>query len=89
MNHTEKYITNINLCYLQEKQMFCTVYFVIFSRMFEVKTFLPVHKDLKITVMDYDLLSKDDIIGETYIDLENRYLSKYRATCGLPAAYHM
>ena len=57
--------------------------------MFEVKTFLPVHKDLKITVMDKDLLSKDDIIGETELDLENRFLTKYRATVGLPATYNV
>ena len=58
-------------------------------RMFEIKTFLPVHKDLKITVMDKDLLSKDDVIGETEIDLENRFLTKYRATVGLPETYNM
>ncbi|XP_072177496.1 myoferlin-like [Diadema setosum] len=61
----------------------------VFGKMFEVKTFLPVHKDLKITVMDKDLLSKDDIIGETEIDLENRFLTKYRATVGLPESYNI
>ncbi|XP_063963953.1 myoferlin-like [Lytechinus pictus] len=60
----------------------------VFGKMFEVKTFLPVHKDLKVTVMDKDLLSKDDIIGETEIDLENRFLTKYRATVGLPESYN-
>ena len=55
--------------------------------MFELKTILPLHKDLKIGVVDYDLLGSDDLIGETVIDLENRLLSKYRATCGLPKTY--
>ncbi|XP_030841562.1 myoferlin isoform X6 [Strongylocentrotus purpuratus] len=61
----------------------------VFGKMFEIKTFLPVHKDLKITVMDKDLLSKDDIIGETEIDLENRFLTEYRATVGLPETYNI
>lgn len=58
-----------------------------FGKMFEIKTILPLHKDLKVGVMDYDLLGSDDLIGETVIDLENRFLSKYRATCGLPKTY--
>ena len=55
--------------------------------MFELKAKIPLAKDLKVTVMDHDMLFRDDVIGETVIDLENRLLSKYRATCGLPRIY--
>jgi hypothetical protein len=40
-------------------------------------------------IKDYDLLSTDDVIGETTIDLENRFLTKYRATVGLPKTYQV
>jgi len=43
-------------------------------RMFEVQTSIPVAKDLYVKVMDFDLVSADDLIGETIIDLENRFL---------------
>ena len=55
--------------------------------MFEMKAVLPLDKDLLIQIVDYDLIGSDDVIGETRVDLENRYLSKYRATCGLPLTY--
>ena len=57
--------------------------------MFEMKTIIPLAKDLIIRIKDWDLISSDDIIGQTTIDLENRLLSKFRATCGLPLQYNL
>ncbi|XP_064383023.1 myoferlin-like isoform X2 [Halichondria panicea] len=56
----------------------------IFGKMFELPATLPKDHTLTVTVMDWDRLSADDLIGETKIDLENRFLSHHRATVGLP-----
>ncbi|KAM9809263.1 myoferlin isoform 1-T1 [Syngnathus typhle] len=57
------------------------------GRIFELSCFLPQDKDLKIAVYDYDLLSRDEKVGETVIDLENRLLSRFRSCCGIPQTY--
>ena len=44
---------------------------------------------LTIGVYDYDLVGSDDLIGETKIDIENRFFSKHRATCGMSVQYTM
>ena len=48
---------------------------------------IPIEKDLKIAVKDYDIIGRDDVIGETTIDLEQRILSRYRATVGCAKSY--
>ena len=40
-----------------------------------------------VQVYDWDMVSRDDMIGETKIDLEDRYYSRHRATCGLAETY--
>ena len=66
---------------IQNVLLFCSV------RMFELTATIPIVKDLRISVMDYDVIGRDDLIGETVVDLENRFLSRFRATCGLPQSY--
>ncbi|KAF6025306.1 hypothetical protein EB796_016391 [Bugula neritina] len=60
----------------------------IFGRCFEQEVTFPMESQLCIQVMDWDMFSKNDLIGETKIDLENRYYSRHRATCGLNNLYH-
>lgn len=59
----------------------------LFSRVFEFTVSFPLETDLLIRVMDKDLVGSDDIIGETRVDLENRFYSSHRASCGLHLYY--
>ncbi|XP_063069858.1 fer-1-like protein 6 isoform X2 [Engraulis encrasicolus] len=59
----------------------------VFGRSFEFQASFPKESLLKVLIYDYDLIGGDDLIGETYIDLENRFYSRHRATCGLPIEY--
>ena len=58
-------------------------------RCFEVEATFPMESMLTVQIYDWDLVGTDDLIGETKIDLENRYYSKHRANCGLARKYEM
>ena len=60
----------------------------VHNRCFEQEVTFPMESQLTVQIWDWDMLSKDDLIGETKIDLENRYYSRHRAACGLPNVYH-
>ncbi|XP_035308371.1 fer-1-like protein 5 isoform X2 [Cricetulus griseus] len=59
----------------------------IFGTMYELKCNIPLEKDLEIQLYDFDLVTSDDEIGMTVIDLENRLLSGFGARCGLSNCY--
>ncbi|KAI4471231.1 fer-1-like [Holotrichia oblita] len=56
-------------------------------RCFEFSGTFPLDTVVTIQVWDWDRNSHHDLIGETQIDLENRYYTKHRAHCGLPYEY--
>ncbi|KAI3369771.1 hypothetical protein L3Q82_024597 [Scortum barcoo] len=58
-----------------------------FGEVFEFTASFPLETELVITVMDHDLVGADDVIGETRVDLENRFYSRHRASCGLALYY--
>ncbi|XP_076179650.1 otoferlin isoform X7 [Ptiloglossa arizonensis] len=59
----------------------------VFGKCFEIEATFPQDSLLTIQVLDWDLVGADDMIGETKIDLENRFYSRHRATCGLANRY--
>lgn len=63
----------------------CITY--IFCRVFELTVSFPLETVVTLTVFDHDLVGSDDVIGETHIDLENRFYSRHRAICGLSLHY--
>ncbi|UYV81940.1 FER1L6 [Cordylochernes scorpioides] len=61
----------------------------IFGKCFEFEATFPQDSLLSVQVFDWDLLGTDDLIGETRLDLENRFYSRHRALCGLPTRYEL
>ncbi|XP_033931919.1 otoferlin isoform X3 [Pseudochaenichthys georgianus] len=59
----------------------------VFGKSFDIEATFPMESMLSVSVYDWDLVGTDDLIGETKIDLENRFYSKYRATCGISSKY--
>ncbi|TMS12148.1 Otoferlin [Larimichthys crocea] len=59
----------------------------VFGKSFDIEATFPMESMLTVSVYDWDLVGTDDLIGETKIDLENRFYSKYRATCGISSSY--
>ncbi|XP_068789327.1 fer-1-like protein 6 isoform X1 [Struthio camelus] len=61
----------------------------VFGRSFEIQATLPKDSLLTVLIYDHDFVGTDDLIGETKIDLENRFYSRHRATCGLQSQYEI
>ncbi|XP_043799116.1 otoferlin-like [Apis laboriosa] len=58
-----------------------------FGRFFEIEAVFPRDCTMIVQVWDYDATTTDDLIGETKIDIESRFYSKHRATCGISKIY--
>ncbi|XP_077477285.1 otoferlin b [Stigmatopora argus] len=59
----------------------------LFGKSFDIEATFPTDSTLTVSIYDWDLVGTDDLIGETKVDLESRFYSKHRATCGIAASY--
>ncbi|KAM6242732.1 fer-1-like protein 4 isoform 2-T2 [Spheniscus humboldti] len=59
----------------------------VFGEVVELTVSFPKESELTVAIFDHDLVGSDDLIGETKIDLENRFYSKHRANCGVASQY--
>ncbi|KAA0707661.1 Fer-1-like protein 4 [Triplophysa tibetana] len=59
----------------------------VFGEVFELTLSFPLETELTLYIFDHDLVGSDDLIGETRVDLENRFFSRHRAGCGLALHY--
>lgn len=57
--------------------------------LFEIEASFPQDYMLTIQVWDFDAATADDLIGETRIDIENRFYSRHRAHCGIAEVYNV
>ncbi|XP_075247387.1 otoferlin-like isoform X2 [Convolutriloba macropyga] len=60
-----------------------------FGKMFEFEFTLPLDSSVTVSVYDYDMVGSNDLIGETVVDLENRFYSRHRPICGLPQSFDL
>uniref|UniRef100_A0A8C5QKH4 C2 domain-containing protein n=1 Tax=Leptobrachium leishanense TaxID=445787 RepID=A0A8C5QKH4_9ANUR len=61
----------------------------VFGEVFELTISYPLETELTILVYDHDLIGSDDLIGETKMDLENRFYSNHRANCGVASQFDL
>uniref|UniRef100_A0A8D2MSX5 C2 domain-containing protein n=1 Tax=Zonotrichia albicollis TaxID=44394 RepID=A0A8D2MSX5_ZONAL len=61
----------------------------VFGEVVELTVSFPMESELTVAIFDHDLVGSDDLIGETKIDLENRFYSKHRANCGVATQYDL
>ncbi|XP_074657543.1 otoferlin-like [Tubulanus polymorphus] len=59
----------------------------VFGRCFQMEANFPMESKLNIQVYDWDLAGSNDLIGETDIDIENRFYTNHRARCGVSRKY--
>lgn len=59
----------------------------IYCRVFDFEAIIPMENMLTVGIYDYDMVGSDDLIGQTKIDIENRFYSRHRPTCGLSSTY--
>ena len=62
-------------------------FYFFLNRSYEFDVQLPFENLISVKLWDWDMASSNDMIAETKIDIENRWFSCHRATCGLPKRY--
>lgn len=58
-----------------------------YGKCFEMEGVFPKDNTVKVSIYDWDKHTHSDLIGQTQIDIENRFYSRHRAYCGLPFEY--